>query len=92
MDLDRIQELIAEIAKTGDKQTIRNICELLSEISRYKGNGEKKETRMEESVQIPKDVHSHASLILEGCDEKFVPKKAADCESMKMSHAADILG
>ena len=90
MDLDRIQELIAEIAKTGDKQTIRNICELLSEISRYKGKSEKG-TRMEESVQIPRNIQDHVSLILEG-EGKFVPKKTAVSESMKMSHAADILG
>lgn len=69
MNIEKVQKIITWLAKSGDKETIQNVAELLSEIGNYKTKG----SSVNESRQQPqspsrpvKDVTSHASAILDG--------------------------
>jgi len=48
MDIDKLQKLIAEIAKQGDKKTLGLVAELLTEISKYE-----KKTTTKEPIREP---------------------------------------
>jgi hypothetical protein len=37
MDIQKIEKLLSKLAKNGDKETINNIIELLSEVASYNG-------------------------------------------------------
>lgn len=77
MDLEKIETLVAKLAKDGDRETISVVCELLSEVSKFKKKGEKKsalsEMFSEKKITIPRDMNSHASLILDGLPDTYVP-------------------
>jgi hypothetical protein len=77
MDLEKIEMLVAKLAKDGDRETISVVCELLNEVSKFKKKGEKK-SNLEEMLEvqkpkIPKETKSHAALILDGIPDTYVP-------------------
>jgi len=77
MDLEKIETLVAKLAKDGDRETISVVCDLLNEVSKFKKKGEKKsplsEMMSEQKTRIPRDLNSHASLILDGIPDTYVP-------------------
>ena len=77
MDLEKIETLVAKLAKDGDRETISVVCELLNEVSKFKKKGEKKsslsEMLEERKPSIPKESKSHAALILDGIPDSYVP-------------------
>lgn len=69
MNIEKVQKIITWLAKNGDKETIQNVSELLSEISNYKTKGVSvNESRQQQQSpsRPPKDLTSHASAILDG--------------------------
>lgn len=77
MDLEKIETLVAKLAKDGDRETISVVCELLNEVSKFKKKGEKK-SNLEEMLEIkkpsvPRESKSHAALILDGIPDNYVP-------------------
>jgi hypothetical protein len=64
MDISKIEKLLSKLAKNGDKETIKDVVELLTEITKYEG----KQTRREPApvVEDVQNASSRASMILEG--------------------------
>lgn len=76
MDIEKIEGIVAKLAKNGDRDTLNLVGELLSEVSKFKKKGEKSSLReMVETKTENIDSTSHALLILEGLPEKsaYVP-------------------
>ena len=67
MDTEKVQSLIVRLAKSGDKQTLRDVAELLNEVSKYGG---KTTTQPKQEAKEPMkenySISSHASEILNG--------------------------
>jgi len=97
MDIDKIEKIIAELAKNGDRETISLICNLLTEVSKFK-KAEKKSNLTEmvrESVETHsgKDTKSYASLILDELPDNYVPDNIGNKSngaSEMMNHAANL--
>lgn len=76
MDVEKVQKIITWLAKSGDKETLSKVAQLLTEVSNYKGKSETKEV-----VKAPKNVNesiSHASSLLDGSPSSytiFTPKE-----------------
>jgi len=93
MNLDKIETLIASLAKTGDRDTILTICELLTEVSKFKKNSATTSTKAVNEV-VKMEPKSHAALILEGIQDNYVKlddsKTVTDSNnnSNMMNHAA----
>lgn len=96
MDIEKIEGIVAALAKNGDRETLTLVGELLSEVAKFKKKGEKSSLR--EVVESPRvlnvDSKSHASLILDGLPEKstYVPSGVVNVEnnssSDMMNHAS----
>lgn len=70
MDTEKVQSLIVRLAKSGDKQTLQDVAELLNEVSKYSGNTTTRQEPKREQRQAPMkenySISSHASDILDG--------------------------
>lgn len=99
MDIEKIEGIVAKLAKNGDRETLMLVSDLLGEISKFKKKGENSALR--EMVENVRDVNevdskSHASLILEGLPDKPVAPlaptpagvKADPSTSDMMAHAS----
>ena len=71
MDIEKIEEIVAKLAKNGDRDTLNLVGELLSEVSKFKKKGEKSSLReMVETISENVDSSSHAFLIFVGLPDK----------------------
>ena len=75
MNVERIEELVAELAKSGDRETISNIIELLKEVSSFKVKIKKDVVEHISKKPVKQEsMLEHAHSILDGLpDDKYVP-------------------
>lgn len=87
MDVNKIEKLIANIAKNGDKKTLELVGELLSEISKYEGkpSAPKKETPIQESAK-PKTTLDKAGSILDSLGGYDKPKQTPTYTNKPAAH------
>lgn len=71
MDIEKIEGIVAKLAKNGDRDTLILVSDLLSEISKFKKKGEKSSLReMVETVKEDVGISNHASYILDGIPDR----------------------
>ena len=83
MNIQKIEKLLSQLAKNGDKETINNVIELLTEVSSFKGSSSSKPKQVtEEYHQAPRQTEqkrfespaARACAILdEAAASNFVP-------------------
>ena len=96
MDLEKVEIIVAKLAKNGDRETISLVISLLSEISKYKKEEKSSEKSVEKKVikESFDRVDSHAAAILEGesdssrVSNRFKPNGEPESTSDMMNHAA----
>lgn len=93
MDLEKVETIVAKLAKNGDRETISLVVSLLSEISKYKK--EEKGSEKKDIKESFERIDSHAAAILEGSDDskrtipaRFKPNGESESTSDMMTHAA----
>lgn len=87
MDVNKIEKLIANIAKNGDKKTLELVSELLIEVSKYEGKTStpKKETPIQESAK-PKTTLDKAGSILDSLGSYDKPKPTTTYSNKPAAH------
>lgn len=73
MDISKIEKLISKLAKSGDKETIRDIVDLLEEVASYSGKTpqtpKKAAPVVEAREMIPENAAGRAAMILDGVND-----------------------
>lgn len=73
MDVKKVQDIITWLAKSGDKETLRQVGEALLEISNFsKSTPTQKETK----PKLNESMSSHASALLDGTPSSYTVFKS----------------
>lgn len=95
MNLEKIETLVAFLAKSGDRETISTMCELLNEVSKFKKKGDEASSQKVVTESVKLEPKSHAALILEGIPDNYSSPSNTQSQSGSsktnsdmMSHAA----
>ena len=87
MNVDKVQKIIVKIAKSGNKELLRDLSELFAELGEYEAKGQRQAPKqMEENYSVS----SHASNILDGGSYSlFTPKDSPNERSMSAPPAGN---
>jgi hypothetical protein len=68
MDVKKVQDIVTWLAKSGDKETIKQIGHMLLEISNFSKSNKQEQ---KEPQRVQESVSSHASALLDGSPSSY---------------------